>query len=215
MVEIPNRVERWRSIAQSEISRLQIPLPPEHVLAIIWRESNGTAGIVNQSSGASGLMQVMPIALKDYNQNHRQKYTMSQLRSSSTPEIQIRVGTWILSRFLKSAYRYLKRRLGNVPLDDLIKVTDTFYAAGPAAAKRRLDRIERPSWDEIKSNFQNWDRVGPAELVWKRSGPDNWDLRLMDVWLEGGIIDEDQSATSGALIGFLIIIAAWMWFKKK
>jgi hypothetical protein len=59
-------------------------------------------------------MQVMPIALRHYNENHSQQYTMADLRSktSSAAAIQIRIGIWILGFFWKSAYRYLKSKLG-------------------------------------------------------------------------------------------------------
>lgn len=214
-----SRVEKWRDIASREISQLGVPLPVEHILAIIQRESGGTAGAVNASSGASGLMQVMAIALKDYNQNHERKFTMDQLRGHDTGSaaIQIRVGTWILSRFLKGAYRYLKPRLGTVPLDDLIKVTDTFYAAGPGNAKSRLNQINRPNWIAIKSRFPNWDRIRPAELVWERAndGGAQWNLPAIDSWLEGEAINDHQIASNGAIIGLLIIAAAWAWLQRS
>lgn len=211
-------VEKWRNLAQREIDRLNVPLPVEHVLAVMQRESNGKAGVVNPRSGASGLMQVMPIALREYNNKNRTNYTMSQLRGEdqNSAAIQIRVGAWILKTFVKGAYKYLKRKLGDVPLDDLIRVADTFYAAGPAAARRRLDQLNRPTWVAIRTRFPNWDRVRPAELVWERAneGGANWNLPAIDQWLEGGVIEEIEETKSGALVGLLIIIVAMAWFTK-
>lgn len=211
-------VEKWRSLAQQEIDRIQVPLPVEHVLAIMQRESNGRVGIVNQSSGASGLMQVMPIALREYNSKNGTNYTMSNLRGDdrNSAEIQIRVGTWILKSFVKGAYKYLKRKLGEVPLDDLIRVADTFYAAGPGAARRRLDQLHRPTWAAIKQRFPDWDRIRPAELVWERAnaGGAQWNLPAIDQWLEGGIIDEVTETKHGAMIGILIIALAMALFSK-
>lgn len=211
-------VEKWRYLALHEISKLGVPLPVEHILAIMQRESNGKAGVVNQSSGASGLMQVKRIALKDYNQNHSVQYTMDQLRGTdqNSAAIQIRVGLWILSRFVKSAYKYLKGKLGTVPLDDLIRVSDTFYAAGPGNAKPKLDQLNRPTWAAIKQKFPDWDRVVPAELVWNIANEEGaiWDLPRIDNWLEEEITNETNKAVGGALIGILIILAAWMWFQK-
>lgn len=211
-------IEKWRATAQRELDRLGAPLPASQVLAIMWRESNGQVGVKNPKSGASGLMQVMPIALKDYNQNHTQQYTMDQLRATdpASAGVQIRVGTWILTRFMKSAYKYLKSKIGGVPLDELVKVADTFYAAGPGASRRRLDQIQNPTWSNIKARFPNWDRIGPAELIWTRSNDDgaNWALPDIDGWLEGQVIDDKKKATGGALIGVLLIVVAWYFLKK-
>lgn len=211
-------VEKWRATVDQELDRLVAPLPTSQVLAIIWRESNGRVGVKNPKSGASGLMQVMPIALKDYNQNHAQKYTMDQLRATdpASAAIQIRVGTWILARFMKAAYKYLKSRIGDVPLDELVKVTDTFYAAGPGASRRRLDKIQNPTWSNIKARFPDWDRIIPAELIWTRANDDgaDWDLSDIDKWLEGQIIIDNKKNIGGALIGVLIIVAAWFYFQK-
>jgi hypothetical protein len=210
-------IEKWRATAQRELDRLGAPLPASQVLAIIWRESNGRVGAQNPS-GASGLMQVMPIALKTFNQNHAQKYTMEQLRATdlASAAIQIRVGTWTLTQFVKSAYKYLKSRIGDVPLDDLVKVTDTFYAAGPGRARGRLDRIQNPTWSNIKARFPNWHRIIPAELVWSRANDDgaNWALSDIDSWLEGQVIEENKKDIGGALLGVLVIVAAWFYFKK-
>lgn len=212
------RVEKWRNLAQSEINTLGVPLPVEHLLAIMLRESGGSPGAVNPSSGASGLMQVMPIALRDYNQHHSHKYTMGQLRgkSASSAAIQIKVGLWILSRFVRSAYKYLKKRIGQVPLDDLIRVADTFYAAGPGNARKRLDRLTTPTWEAIKSAFPKWDRVHPAELVWTRAneGGASWDLPAIDRWLESNLVVEKDKAMGGAMIGLLIIAIAYVILKR-
>lgn len=212
-------VERWRTAVQQEIDRLGVPLPVEQVLAVMWRESNGAPGAVNPSSGASGLMQVMPIALKDYNQNHKNKYTMAQLRGKTpaSAAIQIRVGLWILAQFVKIAYRYIKKKVGQVALDDLVRIADTFYAAGPGAARKRLDKIETPTWEAIRARLPNWDRVRPAELVWERAneGGAAWNLPAIDQWLEGTLVIDKKKAVGGAVLGLLIIALAWFWFSKK
>lgn len=211
-------VEKWKGIAQSELYRLGAPLPVELVLAIVRRESNGTAGAVNPKSGASGLMQVMPVALKDYNQNHSDKYTMADLRNTDqrSAKIQIRVGVWILIQFFRSAYRYLKSRLSTVSLDDLVKITDTFYAAGPANSKGRLNKIV-PTWENVKSSFPTWDRIKPAELIWQRSNDwgAKWDLSSIDSWLESNLSTNTKKTMSGAIIGIIIILIAWQYFGRS
>lgn len=215
----PPKIEQWRAIALDEIDSKNIPFPPEYVMSIIRRESGGEAGAVNRSSGASGLMQVMRISLNDYNNNHQQKYSMDQLRGTdkNSGRIQIRVGLWILTQFFKSAYRYLKRRLGSVPLDDLVKITDTYYASGPGNVRPKLDRLERPNWESVKARYPDWHRIIPAEKIWDRAlqyGA-QWDMNRIDQWLEGGITDDNDRAANGALIGILIILAAWYYFQKR
>jgi len=210
-------VDRWRDIVQAEISRIGVPLPADLPLAVMKRESGGVAGAVNPSSGASGLMQVMPIALQDYNQNHSQQYTMSQLRGkdSLSAKIQIRVGLWILQRFIRGAYNYLKKRLGEVALDDLIRIADTFYAAGPGTAKKRLNKLPNPTWTSVKSTYPKWDRVGPAELVWESAKSAPWDLQSIDQWLESNIQKHKKTAAAGAIAGLLIILVMWYYLKRK
>ena len=211
-------VERWRSYVNSELKRSGYPLPPEHVLAVMDRESRGHAGAVNPKSGASGLMQVMPIALKDYNNHNSPKYTMAILRAKtdSAGRIQIRVGLWILARFVRGAYNYLQKRLKNVKLDDLIRTADFYYAAGPGNARKKLDQIKRPTYDAVKARFPNWSRVVPAQRVWnfvqKHGG--QWDLPAIDDWLESNILIEKKKTKIGAAAGLVAIALAWSWFGK-
>jgi soluble lytic murein transglycosylase-like protein len=209
-------VEQWRSAVEQELDRARLPLPAELVLAVMKRESNGRVGVKNPRSGASGLMQVMPIALKHYNQNHTTKYGMTDLRATTQQAgvVQIRVGLWILAFFVKSAYRYLKRRLGEVPLDDLIRTTDFFYAAGPGNARKKLDKVPRPSFENVKARWPNWDRIAPAQLVWTRSQGAAWDVGGIDSWLEGDIADETEKAGMGAAVGLVIMAIAWFYFEK-
>jgi soluble lytic murein transglycosylase-like protein len=182
------------------------------------RESGGKVGEINTTSGASGLMQVMPIALKDYNQNHSKKYTMETLRSKtdSAGRIQVRVGLWILARFVRGAYNYLKKRLKNVKLDDLIRTADFYYAAGPGNARKKLDQVKRPTYDRVKAKFPKWHRIVPAQRVWnfveKNGG--RWDLQAIDGWLESNILIEKKKTKLGALAGLVAIALAWSWFGK-
>lgn len=210
-------VERWRSIVQSEIDKARLPFPPEYPMSVIQRESGGRAGVVNPTRQDSGLMQVIPISLETYNNNHTVKYTMPQLqgKTNSSAAIQVRVGLWILQRYVRLAYRYLKPKLGNVPLDDMIKVADTFYASGPGNVKPKLNTLQRPTWDATKAKYPNWHRIAPAEKLWAMAdGNGQWDLPAIDQWLEGNIIVEDKKTINGALIGILIILAAMMFFNK-
>lgn len=211
-------VERWRSLVRAELARSGYPLPPEHVLAVMQRESNGKTGTVNPKSGASGLMQVMPIALKDYNNHNSHKYKMSDLRgkTDNAARIQVRVGLWILARFVKGAYNYLKKKLGDVSLDDLMRTADFFYAAGPGNARKRLDKLERPTFDAVKTRFPTWDRIKPAQLVWDRvtKWGGQWDIPAIDKWLESDITVEKKKTMSGAILGLVALALVWEYFGK-
>jgi len=206
----PESVERWRTIVAGEIARMGLPFPADYVLGVIQRESNGNTGIVNSSSGASGLMQVMPITLDSYNAKHASKYTIDQLRSTSMPVPQIRVGIWVLSRYVKLAHDWLSKSMSNVPLDLLIKIADTFYASGPARVRKKLSGIV-PTWENVKQKFPNWHRIKPAELVWSRSG--NWDLSSVARWLQTQIQEHEHEIKTGAMAA-LLIIAIGMWIMK-
>jgi len=212
--------QKWRELIASELDRSGYPLPVELVQAVIHRESRGNVGAVNPSSGASGLMQVMPIALKDYNQNHAVKYTMSDLRSKTAngAKIQIRVGLWILGRFWRGAYNYLKKRLGEVALDDLARISDFFYAAGPGTTKKKLDKVPRPTYDAVKIAFPGWDRIEPAQKVWDYVADQGgqWNLSALSNWLEGAlVVDKKKTALGAALAVILIGVALWVMKGKK
>ena len=160
------KLQRLLPIIHQEISANGYPFPPELITALIWIESRGNVGAVNPKSGASGLMQVMPIALKDYNQRSgKQPLTMEVMRSKNETNAtdQIRVGMWLLSMFWKSAYKYLKRRLGTVEMNDLIKIADSFYAAGPGRMKQLLDPIAKPTWDNAVARYPNSNALGHAK----------------------------------------------------
>lgn len=210
-------VEQWRALIGSELDKSGYPLPSELVEAVMHRESRGRVGAVNPSSGASGLMQVMPIALKDYNQNHKIKYTMEHLRAKNQAgaRIQIRIGLWILARFWRAAFKYMKKKLSTVALDDLAKIADIFYAAGPGNARKRLDKIV-PTYENAKNAFPKWDRIIPAQKVWDyvASAGGNWDLDSIDSWLESGALIERKKTYMGAAIA-IVIIAIAVWYMQK
>jgi hypothetical protein len=206
-------------MVEAEIRRSGYPLPPELVLAVMARESRGNPGVINPSSGASGLMQVMPIALKDYNRHNSPTISMDymQLKNDGGARAQIRVGLWILARFWRGAYRYLKKKLGEVPLDDLAKTADFFYASGPANAKKKLDRVPRPTFEAVKARFPDSHRIAPAQRVWDsvRKMGGQWDLAAIDQWLEGGVIQQQQKTLFGAAAGLALIAVAWWYFARK
>jgi len=210
-------IDRWKSVAQAELDRLSAPMPPELVLAVIKRESGGTIGAVNPSSGASGLMQVMPIALKDYNNHHSTQITMADLKSKTDAGavLQIRVGVWILCQFWRSAYKYLKARLSSVALDDLTKIADFFYAAGPGNARKKLDTLAAPTFAAAAAAFPDWDRIAPAQRIWDFVTDSGavWPLQKIDSWLEGQITPEKKPIGS-AIVIIILVGVAWYIINK-
>lgn len=213
----PQLVERWRGIVADEIARLKAPIPVELPLSVIRWESAGKTGEVNKSSGASGLMQVMDIARREYNNYHTQKYSMSDLRDKTErgARIQIRVGTWIIGHFWKNAHRYLKSRLPTVPIDQLVKIADVFYAAGPRNAKDKLDKIA-PTFEALASRHPTWSAIGHANKVWDLAMDNGaqWDTGNIGQWLDGAIVIEDDKNKKGSLIVIAAIAVAWYLFKK-
>lgn len=211
-------VDQWQALIAAELERAGYPLPGELVEAVMHRESRGRVGAINPSSGASGLMQVMPVALRDYNNNHKHKYTMADLRgkTQSAARVQVRVGLWVLARFWRGAFNYLKKRLGNVALDDLARVADMFYAAGPGNSKKKLDKVPRPTFDNIARRYPKWDRIVPAQRVWDyvSTAGGNWNITAIDDWLESGTLITKKKTAMGAAAGVLLIALA-LWYMQK
>lgn len=211
-------VEKWSTLITAELGRAGYPLPPELVKAVMNRESRGNVGAVNPSSGASGLMQVMPVALRDYNQNNKVKYSMDDLRgkTQTAAKIQVRIGLWILARFWKGAFNYLRKRLGEVALDDLARIADMFYAAGPGNTKKKIDKIKRPTYDNIARRYPKWDRIIPAQKVWDyvATAGGQWNLQAIDDWLESGTLIDKKKTYMGAAVGVLVIALA-LWYIQK
>lgn len=182
----PKNVERWRATALAELSKQQIPLPVELILSIIERESAGFAGNVNEKSGASGLMQVMPVALKDYNQRHGTTYSMADMRGTDglSAQRQIEVGVGIVGHFWKSAYKYLSGRYGQSPvsIDEVARIADLFFAAGPGATQSRLNTMQPPFWENVQTKYPTWNALPHPRHVFAEPKP--WNLPAIQAWLD-------------------------------
>lgn len=210
MKPISSGAMKWASIAAEEIGRQQLPFPVELILAIIDCESGGVAGVKNPKSGASGLMQVMPIALKSYNSIHSVKYTIDDLRDSSNPVAQIRVGTWIIGQFWRSAFDYLSKRLQSVPIDELAKISDLFYVAGPAAVKKLLEKLPNPTYAALRAAFPTWNALPHPERVFDRVSTQSISEIAVNKWLEHSSktsihgIDKSGTWLTAAILSALI-----------
>lgn len=215
MAEIGKSVERWRSLVQEELSISGIPLPDDLVLALIWTESRGHPGSTNEKSGASGLMQVMPNTLSWYNQQTGNNIPLSTLRSTAKPREQIRVGIWVLGQFWRSAYRYLRDRLNEVPTDELGKIADLFYVAGPGATKHKLDKLQIPFYKYVAQRWPEWNALPHVLNVWSHL-PDTvaWDLAELSKWLESSVV-LSKKAKNGAIAAIAAVILGYWWFIRR
>lgn len=208
-------VERWRSIAQSELARSGSPLPVNLILSVIHVESRGFPGHTNPKSGASGLMQVMPGTLKGYNKATGDNITLDQLRSPDYPTEQIRAGTWVVNTYWRSAFKYLNSRLTDVPVQELGKVADLFYVAGPGAAKKRLDKVPIPFYHQVAQRFPTWNALPHPKNVWKVLPADTkWDTAAIGNWLHGSVRKIAKVQNTSILLLASLIIGYW-WFMKR
>ena len=210
------RVERWRELVRSELSKAKIPLPEDLILAVIDVESDGQPGLQNPKSGASGLMQVMPKTLQWYNQQTGSNIPLSWLRSDSHPAEQIRTGIWVLGQFWRGAYNYLSNRVSEIPTDELAKIADLFYVAGPGATRRRLDKLEIPFFSYVEQRFPSWNALPHPRNVWKAlPSAVQWDTAGISNWL-GKAEKIVKRAREGAIFSILaIFVGYWLFLRKK
>lgn len=207
-------VERWRDLARAELARTGSPLPVNLILAVIHVESRGFPGNTNPKSGASGLMQVMPGTLAGYNKQTGDNITLDQLRSPNHPDKQIRAGVWVVNTYWKSAYKYLNDRLTDVPVQELGKVADLFYVAGPGATKKRLNKVAVPFFHQVAQRFPTWNALPHPRNVWKVLPPDTqWDTAAIGKWLNGTVRKIQKVENTSILLIALMVIGYW-WFMK-
>jgi len=219
MPQFQKSVSQWSPVVDAELARSQIPLPRDLLLALIHVESRGRAGLVNQKSSASGLLQVMPNTLSWYNESHKANpVQLSELRSSGADAAvkQIRVGLWVLSRFWKSAYNYLSGKLANVPIEDLSHIADLFYVAGPGATRKRLDKLDYPSWAAVQAANPKWNALPHPRNVFAKLEGLEWPTDAISQWLgSAGLFDDKPSAQDGFVISLLGVLIAWYFIRGK
>ena len=210
------RVRRWEPAVSAELSAQNVPLPSQLILQLMQVESSGQPGLINPKSGASGLMQVMPGTLQDFNKRHGKNYTMADLqgKSDTAARRQIEVGIAVLATYWKGAYRYLTKRLGDIPIDELSRIADLFYVAGPGATKRRLDKLATPTWAAVQARFPKWNALPHPRNVFEVPIT-HWDLPSIEGWLEGPIRGILQDPKRGFAVGVLILILAYVMMKGQ
>lgn len=211
-----NAVERWRPVVVSELNRAGIPLPPNLILSVIHVESRGHPGSTNSKSGASGLMQVMPKTLGWYNKQTGDNISLAQLRSKEYPVQQIRVGIWVLARFWHGAHSYLQEKLTEIPIDELAKISDLFYVAGPGATKQRLDKLKIPFFKYVEQRFPKWNALlHPRNVFGNLPSNTLWDVPALSKWL-GTALRRARRIRDGSLLAIAAVaLGYWIFLKKK
>ena len=209
------KVSRWKNAVASQLSARKVPLPINLILSVIAVESAGNPGLVNPKSGAMGLMQIMPVVLSDFNKARGKNYSPADMTGESfeAASRQIEVGLWVLSSFWKSAYQYLTNRLSTVPVDELGRIADLFYVAGPGATKKRLDKLETPTWQAVQDRYPTWNALPHPRRVFKHvdEEPTEWNHAAIEKWLSGPL----GTAVKGFAGGALILIVAWLLMARK
>lgn len=210
---------KWEPVVISELKRANCPLPSDLILAVIYVESRGKAGLVNPNSGASGLMQVMSGTLADYNKNHpNETVTLDELRSKTSLAAavkQIRVGLWVVRAYWKSAYKFLSKYFTTVPVDELAHFADLFYVAGPGATRKRAETLSPPTWASIQNAFPKWNALPHPRNVFGALPGLQWPVDAISQWLESKSLLKPLSPREGvglALVGLCVI---WWWWSKK
>jgi hypothetical protein len=183
MKELHPSTKRWQSAIIAELSKQSLPFPPGLILAVIDVESNGVPGLVNHSSGASGLMQVMPSALESYNRSHAVKFTMNDMRSHDNGVAQIRVGMWLIGQFWRGAYHYLSQRLNPVPIDQIAKIADLFYAMGPGLCRKLLEKLPIPTFENFELKYPKSNALPHPHRVFDRMDITTLSPDLIYAWI--------------------------------
>lgn len=210
-------VLKWAPIVDAELSRAQVPLPRDLILAVMEIESQGYPGIRNPKSGASGLMQVMPTTLDSYNKvNPSSKVTLAELRSSSPSAAvkQIRVGLWVISHYWKKAFNYLSERLSNVPIDELAHIADLYYVAGAGATQERMNQLSLPTWAAVQASFPSWNALPHPRNVFQLIEGITWPLDAIEDWLDQKDIFK-PTPKDGFILSLMGLLVAWYFLRDK
>jgi len=216
--------ERIKELVGAELSLGAYPFPPELIYAIIKVESNWVPGIVNHKSGATGLMQVMPAVVSDYNKRNKTNLTMSDLQRSDELSVknQLRVGLWVLGVFWRGAYKYLQPRTKTVPVDELVKIADMYYVAGPGAARAKLDQLPTPTSAAVAERWPEWVALKHVNAVWSLtdSASPSWDLAAIDGWLgkapsQAPTIAGFGSGLGGFVLAAILLLVGWHFFNER
>jgi hypothetical protein len=196
------------------------------VLSVILAESGGDVGQVNPNSGASGLMQVMPKTLDSYNNNHADKITLAQMRSHNPLDgaSQIRVGLWVMGRYVKKSFVWISETNPNPALADLIRIECLMYLGGPGLVYQKFGHMSDRRFDTLVAAYPNWPYWKYPRKIWMWTATNNnptWDIEALDRWVSGETGGTDQPVEppliagdkNGFLLAMMIIAIASYYLK--
>ena len=159
--------ERWRPLVVAELERIGSTVPPELVLAAWWNESRGDPSQVN-SIGATGLGQVLPVALRFYNGATSNALSIADLRGTSSRAValQARVSIYLYDH-------HARRVAGWMPADadprDLYMLGLLSYHQGWGAVRARLQGLPDAglpeTWESVRAHYPTGWRT-PGARMW-------------------------------------------------
>lgn len=162
-------VERWRSLAESEVVFNKARFTPNLALAVVQQESGGKPGVkayakAGDGSYAMGLMQCIKSVTDDYNKTHGTSYDHESVMggtSLAAAQIQLRVGIWLLNRKHAQVRNWLSDRIGGEPAHrDVTMLADTAYAMGWGATRKKLTTLQTEklplTFDALAERFPKW-----------------------------------------------------------
>ena len=109
--KLPADVERWRADVENELLSRGYPFTTNQILALIAYESGGNPINKNPTSGAFGLTQLLPVAVKHYNERNKTEFKTHDLVGD--PQLQIKIGVFSLAECYRWALGLLARREHN------------------------------------------------------------------------------------------------------
>jgi len=223
-MNFPPKVLQWAPVVQQETQRGGYPFPSEFTLSVILAESGGDVGQVNPNSGASGLMQVMPNTLASYNKNNNPDISLDTLRShniSAGPE-QIRVGMWVMGRYLKKSFNWLSETNPGPAISDLMRIECLMYLGGPGLVYSKFGHMTDRRFDTLVSAYPNWKYWKYPRKIWKWTTVNNdptWDTGAIDSWVSGTteppVLPPPMIAGQNGFLGAMLIIALASWYLSK
>ena len=209
--QISESALRWRLQVRYELERQKSPLPEELVLALIDVESRGVPGIRNPRSGASGLGQIMPIALEQYNRFNNPQYSMQimQNKDPASANAQIRVTVWTLSQYWVIMAKS-HAILGTV--GDLARFADAAYCAGQGKIFDRLKKLPVATWSNFQTVYGDYAAVKNHTIpVFNRFDDSLLDENKILTWLKtrSKTLLAKSSILSPAVIALALIFIAY------
>lgn len=146
----------------------------ESIKRTIQKESGGNPNAVS-SAGARGLMQIMPIALEDYNNINGTSYSMDDMFD---PELNVEVGSWYKHKRIPEMLRHY-----NLPINE--QTIDAAYNGGIGRVKNYYQKgISLPEETQNYSGLKQYGGFIPSgtlkkaqfDVTFKGATPSNLEI---------------------------------------